>query len=107
MHPRNGYDLHHMIGNVWEWTSDWYTTRHPAEVAKASCIPTNHGASILQGQVIQPDLGPAEDAAADGEVHPVVCVHHDLSSRICWKAGRRLTTSLTDTPGRHQILQSL
>ncbi len=49
--PANGYDLLDMAGNVWEWTDDWYTSRHPAAADKPCCVPTNPRGGPLEGSL--------------------------------------------------------
>ncbi len=38
--PPNGFGLSDMIGNVWEWTSDWFSPKHPSP-KRPCCAPMN------------------------------------------------------------------
>ena len=55
--PANGYGLHDVTGNVWEWTSDYFSVP-PRDGSPQCCAPSN------------PRVTAAEASIAPGEAHP-------------------------------------
>ena len=42
-YPANGYGLHDMTGNVWEWCADWFSPHYPRSAARRDPAGPRYG----------------------------------------------------------------
>ena len=53
--PPNGYGVYDMIGNTWEWTTDWYHPEHPPRRSRHAASPR-----IRAGRALEDSFDPRD-----------------------------------------------
>jgi formylglycine-generating enzyme required for sulfatase activity len=72
--PPNGYDLYDMIGNVWEWTTDWYQSSPQPDRPNTCCHVSNPRGGTETGSVDPNDSSRIPRKVLKGGSH--LCAPH-------------------------------
>jgi formylglycine-generating enzyme len=75
----NGYGIVGLLGNVWEWTSSWYTHRHEQPVAPC-CGPTRAEATVFDSALASVPMRVAKGGSF--LCAPEYCARYRPSARL-------------------------
>lgn len=93
--PPNGYGIHDMIGNIWEWTADWYSSKHNTDAANDRFIWHNPrgGLETESADPRRPHLSAPRKVIKGG---PYICAGNYQRYRPAARLGQAVDTSTSD-----------